>query len=808
MAPDLRGASADADASFARGGTEQPVQGCIFPNLHVRLVREDDSRSVPGIAVQTGGAGSFAATTGPDGFVRFDCVVPGFYSVEAHTVDLDEDFQPPAIEFAAVFTGTVVLTIPLKPRLLDITAVDHHFAPGAEKLDITHDLQALEDKDVLLRISDREGTVVFERPLQAAEKASGKGKVLQWDGRCNAGGRANRLATPLMIPLKAELVSFGRHRDDQPFHILYHSIQLQQGPWTDDGQPPPRSDRQGFAAFKLNELGYWAGPVTQRFEKYLDNAVLRYKANHPRFHQLKYRDYKPTIDDALLDALAAGEAPMPGVTGEPFVVGGEARIVVEEITYERGEFGNERTGFEKQRVNRPMIPLQVVVLLLGKAGGAFVTPDAVGPVRINWRFVDADEDLSDQFPDTPAEPTKARRYIEKALKVRAGRAGEGDNCPKDTGGIREGPGTNYRTPFVRGTLYEPYTVQDDQGEKVVFTRAWDDDTQHVQHLGRAGVAFRPSFVSGDDYTVRAEIDFKDEGNRGTLEALHGYTAEIDSRIHSFSGTMTVFRAMKLAAIIEWPARRKPPATQADHELDKIVQEFRRSFIDLDVSGTQFLPITDAMDEPTYQRIMRRRTMFGDPKKVRLDPGTILGIDLPKQKSLSAKAYKAQLRQLASAVFDAINGDLQATFSRNLRPTMPVGFLLCTFLSHAPVDVETAPGRGDRSVKPENVGYVSWASSIGLEDSVILYDLLDPDQSYYVAAHEMGHNLYLLHWQNTGESNFGHHDHSDRNCMMSYSTDRKGGPAHQKPGKYAPHFCGKCNLKLRGWRILSGLLPAQ
>jgi hypothetical protein len=804
----LGAAVGDADAAFATSAGDQPVQTCLLPNLHIRVVRSDTGAPVEGADVQTGGSGAFGAQTGADGFVRFDCIVPGFYSIEAPLSALDEDFRPPDRTFASVFAGTVVVELRLRPRLLDITSIDDHFVPGAEQLDLSFDLQALDDKEVTFKVFDRDGTVVFERALLPEEKADGSGKSLSWDGRCSAGPRPNRLATPLMAPFRAELSAFGRHRDEETFKILYESIVLRQGPWTDDEQPPDRSDCAGFAAFKLNELGYWGGPVTRRFEKYLDNAVIRYKANHPKFHQLKYRNYTPAVDDALLDALTAGERQRQGLAGDGFTAGGQAKVFVEEITYERGEFGSERTAFEKQRVNRPLIPVQAIVMLRGKADDAVESPDAVGPVRINWRFEDADEDLSTQFPDIPTAPSKARRYIEKALKIKGGRTGNGDNCPKDAGGIREGPGTNYRTPFVRGTVYEPYTVQDDQGQKVVFTRAWDDETDHAQHLGRAGVAFRPSFIAGDDYTLRAEIDFKDEGNRGVLESFHDYTADIDSRIHAFSGTFTIFRALELAAIIEWPARAKPPATQGSHELTEIAAEFARASIELDTSGAAFLPITDAMDEPTYQRIMKRRTMFGDPKKVRLEPDTILGIDLPKQKTLSAKVYKRQLRNLASAVFDAINADLQATFSKNLRTRFPVGFFICTFFSHKAVDVQTAPGSGDTSVKPENAGYVSWASSIGLEDSVILYDMMDPDKSYYVSAHEMGHNLYLLHWQNTGESNFAHHDHSDRNCMMSYSTDRKGGPGHQKPGVYTPHFCGKCNLKLRGWRILSGLLPAR
>ena len=35
---------------------------------------------------------------------------------------------------------------------------------------------------------------------------------------------------------------------------------------------------------------------------------------------------------------------------------------------------------------------------------------------------------------------------------------------------------------------------------------------------------------------------------------------------------------------------------------------------------------------------------------------------------------------------------------------------------------------------------------------------------------------------------------------------RGNAAHYRTGSYKPHFCGKCNLKLRGWDISAGVLP--
>ena len=69
---------------------------------------------------------------------------------------------------------------------------------------------------------------------------------------------------------------------------------------------------------------------------------------------------------------------------------------------------------------------------------------SVGPVRVNWRFADTDEDLTVQPPDVAAEPSKTQAYLKKALELKGGRvAPDGDNCHKDFGGLREAPATTF-----------------------------------------------------------------------------------------------------------------------------------------------------------------------------------------------------------------------------------------------------------------------------------------------------------------------------------------------------------------------------
>jgi hypothetical protein len=811
MADDGLGAALrDADSEMSDGPPGKAVHSCTVVNLHVQVVNRQTKDPIGEVEVKAQGGASLDAATSDDGWVRFDRISPGTYSVSALLGALEEDYQkPPAPHHeVGVTKGTVETKIELVPRKLHIVGIDDHFAPQAELLDIVYEIGGLTDKEVTYRIRDREGTLIFERTLDDGERADGDRKPLTWDGVATNGDRAGRHATPLMAPFKVELYATERYKDETRFKILYHSLKMLQGPWTPDEEMPPDSDERAWTAWQLNALGYWGGPVGKDFDHYLDKAIIRYKANHSALHRLKYRDYDAAITPELKTALAAGDAARDAVIGDAVTnPGGSSRLRVEEITYESGEFGKERGPLEVKRVNRPLLPIEVKIYLKSKSDAAADAPDAVGPVRIDWRFRDGNEDLSTQVANTPAEPSKTAAYLEKALKLKGGRSGRGDNCPKELGGIREADATNYRTPFVLGALYTPYTTKDDGGDKVVYVNAWDDNANNQKRLGRAGLFFHPSFIGGDDYKLRAEIDFKDRPNKAELEKFHNVTSP-DNRIHADSGTFTVWRSAAIAGLVEWPTRNSPPATFGSHEWDKIAKEFEHAFIDLDIGSLTTLPITDAIDEPTYKNIVARYTMFTDKTKIHLEPDAMIGVELPRQGISSARTYKAKLAAFSSAMFDALNGPLRREFSKKLRPTYPSGFFITTFFVHKPVNIETAPAKGDHSVTADNAGFITWASSIGLEDSMIFYDMKDPDQPYYVASHEMGHNFYLLHWENTGEANWSHHDLSDHNCTMSYSSSIKGKPAHQKPGTYTPHFCGKCNMKLRGWKITSGLMPAK
>lgn len=688
--------------------------------------------------------------------------------------------------------------------LLQILRVDDHFVPKTEKLDIVYELEGFSGKSVRLDIESKHLGLVFSKDLEAPERTDGS-HTFYWDGKCTS--PADRYAHPLFSPFRVHLYHNATWTDERNFKILYHSIVLKNGPWTPDEKEPAESDEKLWAAYKLNQLGYYGGPVGTDLDDYLKRAIIRYKANHKKLREQYYPNYDDTISPAFKAALKAKENdrkfPVPAATEDP---GAKSVLNVEALTYEStgpgaDEFGDKRSTHEKDRLNRPLVPVEVEIWLKKKDNSKVFQPEAVGPCRIAWRSADPDEDLSPQYAKTASEPSMTKTFIEKSLKLKSGRTGtNGDNCHKDFAGIREDPATNWRSPFQTGDSYVPYSVQEDGGNKVVYTIACEDKAQYPKRQGKAGVFFRPSYIARDDYKLSAEIDFSGQANKDELEKLHGITSP-SKKIKAETGSYTVRRFNKVAMSIEWPARKN------SYEWDKIATEFGKAFNDVDTKGIVTKKIGQVLTEKQVKDIVTANTAHTDPSKIGYYADYLVGVKLPKQGNLDADDYKTALKTFCHTDYnDKIQTPLGAQISENVRKEHPSGFIIVSFLLHQPVNIKNDPANGDNKVSKANAGFVTWGGSIGLADSVILADQKDPDKVYYVVSHEMGHNFYLLHWENTAENNLSDHDQDDHNCTMSYSDFDYADPGHyafQEPGKYTPHFCGKCNLALRGWDIVAG-----
>jgi len=711
------------------------------------------------------------------------------------------------IYFSKMYTFEHIPVPPIhlkQTRLLKLTKVDDHFAPSKEQMDIEYIIRGFETQKVTLEINSAYygDKPIFTQELKPEEKSNGT-HTFHWDGKstCPSGDLKDRFIHPLLSPYKVHLFHDAVYTGELEFKVLYHSLTLRQGPWTPDEKEPDRAGAEkDWVQYKLNELGFWGGPVGKDTEDYLKKAVIRYQANHKDFHQNLYANYTGDITEALKDAIAKGDNSRTPFSGDAFSdPKKESRVRVECLTYERlagggTEFKSKvvRAKALADRLNRPLIPIEVDIFLKAKNDAKTDAPEAIGPVRINWKFVDPDEDLSKQAPDTASAPSKTRKYIEKALKLKGGRSGSGDNCHQDFGGIRT-QADYYKQPWFVGDQYIPYQIQDDAGQKVVFSRGCIDKDNYPKRVGKAGIYFRPSYVGGDDYQLSAEIDFTGEKNQAQLESFHGIT-DAKSRPQSNStGTFRIWLYNKVAVRVDWPARTN------DNDWDNIKAEYAHTYMDLDVSGIAVKNIDDpdVLTAAQYQAVVTAKTAHTDATKIQLRRTAMCGVDLPAQGSLSASDYKDSLRDFVSDNYwDPIYETLAAQIAGNIRKNTPVGFIIVNFLSHLPVDVKSG-FLFIHWVSGKN--YITWTSSVGMPDSLIYADQKDPDKVYYVVGHEMGHNLFLRHWEHTKDKNPDDHDHSDHNCIMSYSSNSSA--LHfQKQGVYTPHLCGRCALKVRGWKI--------
>src|SRR5207237_910356 len=100
--------------------------------------------------------------------------------------------------------------------------------------------------------------------------------------------------------------------------------------------------------------------------------------------------YNDTITPELVAALDANEndrkIPEPDAVEDSSKL---SNVLVEELTYERtsnstDEFGSTRPPHDKDRLNRPLVPVEAEIWIKKKDDSKVLEPEAVGPCRINW----------------------------------------------------------------------------------------------------------------------------------------------------------------------------------------------------------------------------------------------------------------------------------------------------------------------------------------------------------------------------------------------------------------------------------------
>jgi hypothetical protein len=726
--------------------------------------------------------------------------------------------------------------VPPVPLLLKLTKVDDHFAPSVENLDFVYNIGGLAGRAVKLRIlaENYKGNTCLERDLTAEEKKDASGKPLTWDGKCTTGDRKDRFATPLMGPFKVQLFADDKLKDELPFKILYHSIELSFGKHTPDGALPPEAEREKFVQAKLNELGYDAGPVDGTIGTTAHNALRRFQRANYKAATQQLLAVTGNIDD---DTFAAIKAATPR---EIFEAGKtpltqDCKFYVYDnfindptmdfVTGNTPEFNStDRKQYAEDKMERPYIALEAEVKLLNKAGNGVSAPDAAGDVPVAWEMDDAAEDASVITHATGKTYVQHAREIGTTAAV-AGAARidqDGDNALDTFEGFRKGSAADYvksMFPNDAPSKLEPYAIdrydRETRGGKDfhrALVKAWDDASKNPRCKGHAGVYFRFSMKGGDDAKVRTALSFKGLPNEKQLEKDHEGVA---GNLAKETGRWTIWRRTRISAYCTQVAA--PPRASGLPNFGTIRDRWKEAFIDVENNGQ---PTTNPNYAAVVTQAVYNATILAMPATHRpagvtnaaslhYSPTCIYGGRAIAQNPGETAAHYITRAENAMSAWSVnpINAILKVIHDE-ARKTSPEGFVIFDFRIHDPITgQDPQPGGGfapsaNPSVQNQiasTAGYVRCAGAVTM-------NVDNPFNVSCYLCHECGHGRFLYHHITQDQANPGvsdnptHHDASQARCIMSY------GIGADTPNGWDYPFCGKCLLRLRGWKVTT--LPNQ
>lgn len=733
------------------------------------------------------------------------------------------ELQPPQVEVQPALT---------------LAVVDHHFVPGAERLRASYTCANLEGDTIRLVVEATEygGDVVYRSP--PLTDATGT-HALQWRGEANVGALSGSYINPLHSPytLRIEAQAAGL-TDDGQTRVLYRSVTLTIGTYTASGAAPNRlADPRGWVQYELDELGYFAGPVSGNIvdDDQTCRAMERYAHQHPALSDqaVRFNGAAYHTNPALVAALTNGEQGRQIIEHGRLPGEGEHHKIYLDHNYyyyNDGDFDSDDGHIQRDDdiLDRFELPLEVTVSLMsqddadGTADG-IVSPRATGQVQIEWTSLEHPEPVNDVLPaSTPNRPSRARQYVGDALVAVMDQPQIRDNCPVAQGGSREdAPNTN-RSYFRIGADLPPFTSTNVADR--VYSQAHQGDV--VGKRGKAGILFRGSRIAGDNYVLHARISVHDRPNQGALEQAHAdvFGQEWGEILWARTGRMTTWRRHRVAAVINWPA----PGGAI--QWANVAAEYAQAFCELDhghiatMTGAQFLANLQDVGHQDFQ------TGAGPHISQSVNPGgppivfnghALLPLQIPAQGNHeTAATYKQRLKQ-----------DLEHRISANALQLVAEGVAAIINANHPPgaivihgkwiptVAVRHRPLWGLLQGELEHFDPRLFCIGLTKGVAILQNDMFAGFQDRFVVTHEMGHSRYLRHHEaghgvpdpdgghrNDNSDNPQDHDLTDRNCMMSYPhrINTRQGLSWGNGVATQASFCGKCLLKLRGWRVTAGI----
>ena len=604
--------------------------------------------------------------------------------------------------------------------------------------------------------------------------------------------------------------------------VLYHSLHLAMGPWVgSDATPAKNSDP--WRAMRLNELGYFAGPCELVDADTFVKAKKRYNATRVDGSESNMDAALGRGDNAIpflkkvTDDTEADVAPGDDLAGLDLKVFYEAigfpadYLDSDDIPLrDQNKQGREHLNkhiVERQVLNRATIPLEVSVHLKDSASseaGVFV-PEAVGPVRVDWIIEDTREDFNRLYADDTQRNGFSSKFVRKVFTDIGV-----ENCPKECGGIAEqGTGSALSAAWV-GPHYPPYTAKVDYDNGVLYSRAHADTDKAARALGKTGLLFRSSIIAGDSYKITAALRFTGV----YADAL----AAANGEIRVVTGTVQNWRQTTVATYLPWPARTSNLIDAAVWR--RVKEEYGKAYLHLDINPAA-IPTDNPgtiLDAKAYKEWILGALEYAWEKGKAQRKADDLGIGT--NLSNNAPVLLTHGNQDASMIKDVFANVLFGGKSRSSFGDASREELYAGKKQFADMIISGVRARKRRGFIVGDID--GWAQAVdhyddlqktnmfcvGMRDLLAYIDQNAPYVKNFMLAHEMGHCLWLVHYEDAGGRDPKDHDQSDHCCMMSYPNDSSSAPEYKHTANYDPHFCGKCNLKIRGWNVRAACIPER
>ena len=483
----------------------------------------------------------------------------------------------------------------------------------------------------------------------AAESAAEIGLTV-----AGAGGaiRAHSQMAPLYTPITPPEINA-----DQT-SVRYAAVELDQPGWDvvfrgmtgrANWDDPGSNDDVGrmWLQSRLNDLGFWAGPVDGSDSEDLKKAIRRFRMAHPDlsgwsagtkpYEERMYSDPaeeaaqpKPemvfTVGSAYNGTLKTVDGPVRAALASPdtrkllrkpvmnsnerFVASGNAtKLYLDNHRYFVGEFTefsaadapNEKFLRDSEFLTRPVVPLLARVFLQGKSFGKFNIPLAAGDLKIRWKWTDAAEQdagmmLTVLLPENrTSEPSRTKDYVRKAQADAKARGGSYNGVRIADGGILSGvDATDAAAAFARLHPVAGYTPS----ATGVLVHMGARTAPHQDFEGQSLIYLRPSTVAGDNYQVFATFDPADHANEDNVRRLHGeQLRSILKPLEAKSERIALWRRIQLSAYVYWGERFAPRSVSS--EMNAVIREFDPCFIELVKDELKVYRIDDVMNSAAF-----------------------------------------------------------------------------------------------------------------------------------------------------------------------------------------------------------------